>query len=154
MNAIKKLCTGKAPGSDGLTTDFYKHFSVEISPILAFVFNEVMENKTLSSSQRLAIITLIFKKGDHQDTANYRPISLTNCDYKILAYILAMCLEGLLPSIIHPNQTAYMKSCFIGTNIHSVQDVISDKTNSTGSIVLFLDFCKAFDSVNHVFLFT
>ncbi len=65
-----------------------------------------------------------------------------------------MHLEELLPSIIHPNQTAYMKSHFIGTNICSVQDVISDKTNLTGSIVLFLDFWKAFDSVNHLFLFT
>ncbi len=81
-------------------------------------------------------------------------ISLTNCNYKILAYILTMYLEELLPSVIHPNQTAYMKSHFIGTNIHSVQDVISHKTNSNGSIVLFLDFHKAFNSVNHVFLFT
>ncbi len=47
VNAIKKLHTGKAPGSDGLTVDFYKHFSAEISPILATVFNEAMENKTV-----------------------------------------------------------------------------------------------------------
>ncbi len=65
MNAIKKLHTGKAPGSDGLTADFYKHFSANLSSILAAVFNEALENKTLMNSQRLAIITLIFKKGDH-----------------------------------------------------------------------------------------
>ncbi len=41
----------------------------------------------------------------------------------------------------------------MGTNIRSVQDVISDLV-SLGMIVLFLDFCKAFDSVNHLFMFT
>ncbi len=58
-----------------------------------------------------------------------------------------------MPNIIHPNQTAYMKNRFIGMNIRSVQDVISDSISS-GTIVLFLDFCKAFDSVNHLFMFT
>ncbi len=84
---------------------------------------------------------------------NYCPISLTNCDYKILAYILMGRLDDFLPNIIHPNQTAYMKNRFIGTNIHSVQDVMSDSVSS-GTIVLFLDFHKAFDSVNHLFMFT
>ena len=46
-----------------------------------------------------------------------------------------------------------MKSRFIGTNIQSVQDVIST-SRDTGIIVLFLDFRKAFDTVNHLFLIT
>ena len=53
-----------------------------------------------------------------------------------------------MPEIIHSNQTAYMKNRFIGTNIRSVQDVIANQD----CIVLFLDFCKAFNSVNHLFL--
>ena len=100
----------------------------------------------------MAIIVLIFKKGDQQFIGDYRPISLSNCDYKILAYILTGRLEDFLPNIIHPNQIAYMKNRFIGTNIRLVQDVISDSISS-GMIVLFLDFCKAFDSVNHLFIF-
>ena len=38
--AIKSLCSSKSPGSDGLTADFYKHFSAEKAPILCTVFNE------------------------------------------------------------------------------------------------------------------
>ncbi len=83
---------------------------------------------------------------------NYQHISLTNCDYKILAYILVSYLEDHLLLLIHLNQTAYMKKRFIGTNIHSVQDVVSNVSH-TGTVVLFLDFQKAFDSVNHLFLF-
>ncbi len=46
-----------------------------------------------------------------------------------------------------------MKEHFIGTNIRSVQDFITDVKNKD-LVVLFLDFRKAFDSVNHLFLIT
>ncbi len=152
-NAIKHLRTGKALGCDGLTSNFFKFFQEELADILPSVFNKIYEDCTLSPLQKLAIIILLFKKGDTKIVGNYWPISLTNCDYKILAYILVSCLEDHLPLLIHPNQIAYMKKRFIGTNIHSVQDVILN-TSHTGTVVLFLDFQKAFDSVNHLFLFT
>ncbi len=101
--AIKRLRPGKSPGCDGLTVDFYKHFLEELVPILIDVFNAVFENKSLSSSQKMAIIVLIFKKGNEMLVGNYHPISLTNCDYKILAYILVGRLEDFLPSLIHLN---------------------------------------------------
>ncbi len=151
--AIKCLHLGKAPGSDELTADFYKHYSEYLVDVLVKVFNKIYGSKDLTPTQKLAIITLIFKKGDTSLVMNYWPISLTNCDYKILAYILVSHLEGSLPLLIHPNQIAYMKEHFIGMNIHSVQDFITD-TVDKDSVVLFLDFHKAFDSVNYLFLLT
>ena len=134
-----------------MTADFYKHFSEYLCDVLAVTFN-FFENKELSISQKIAIITLLFKKGDTALVGNYQPISLTNSDYKILAYILVAHLEHYLPSIIHPNQTVYMKEKFISTNIRPVQDYIN--FSSTNSVILFLDFRKAFDCVNHLFLLT
>ena len=78
---------------------------------------------------------------------NYRPISLTNTDYKILAYILTGHLEEHLPFLILPQQTAY-----IGTNICFIQDSIDHFCDSL-KIILFLDYHKAFDSISHDFLF-
>ncbi len=152
LAAIKCLHTGKSLGSDGITSDFYKHFDVELANILTIlVYNESLELGELPFSLRLAVIVLIYKKGDVRDAGNYCPISLTNCDYKILAYILTIHLEELLPHMIHSNQTAYMKKQFIGTNICLVQDIISASATHSG-IILFLDFKKAFDSINHVFM--
>ncbi len=115
--AIKKLHPGKAPGLDGLTADLYTHFSDQLCNILAGVYNEIFKNNSLSFLQRLAIIILLYKKGDNWLVENYLPISLTNTDYKILAYILTMCLDSLLVDVIHINQTAYMSQHFIGINI-------------------------------------
>ncbi len=150
---IKKLCPGKSPGSDGLTASFYKHFAELLSPVLEVVFNKIFDEKSLTFSQHLAIIILLFKKGDDSLLPNYRPISLMNTDYKIVAYILTVRLLPCLESLIHPHQTAYMPGCFIGTNIHFVQDTIDKIASENGNeLVLFLDFKKVFDSVSHNFL--
>ena len=78
------------------------------------------KNKILSPSMRRSVITLIHKKDDKTNIENYRPISLTNTDYRILAYVLAFRLQKVISSIVGPDQTAYVKNRFIGTNIHLI----------------------------------
>lgn len=63
----------------------------------------------MAYSQRLFLITLLFKKGDPQTLNNYRPISLTNNDYKIIAFIFDNRLQKILDKTIHINQLAYIK---------------------------------------------
>ena len=84
------------------------------------------------------MLTLIFKKGDRQLIKNYRPISITNIDYKIIAKILANRLHTVLPDLISHDQTAYIKGRTISQNI--VQNIIlyADK-HKLDTILLFLD---------------
>ncbi len=153
LEAIKQLHPGKSPGSDSLTSSFYKHFAENLAPILSMVFNKAFEIGSLSVNQYLAIIILLYKCGLQNVLTNYQPILLTNTDYKILAYVLTNRLELHLSFLISPQQTAYMKGCFIGTNIRSVQDFIDHSVEKDSShLVLFLDFHKAFDSISHNFL--
>ena len=153
MEAIKQLHPGKSPGSDGLTSSFYKHFAASVAPIFSTVFNKAFKIGSLSANQYLAIIILLYKCGLQNVLMNYQPISLTNTDYKILAYVLTNRLEPHLSFLISLQQAAYMKGHFIGMNIRSVQDFI-DHTIETDSshLVLFLDFWKAFESISHRFL--
>ncbi len=59
----------------------------------------------------------------------------------------------MLLEVIHPSQTAYMQGQFLGTNIRKVQDAIKwAESQNINSVILFLDFQKAFDSVSHIFL--
>ena len=85
--------------------------------------------------------------------ANYRPISLINADVKILTKVLANRLRYVLPSVIHPSQTA-IDSRKIDHNIHMIRDII-DYTNQHDEqgCLLFLDQEKAFGRVNQDFLF-
>ena len=118
------------------------------------VFNECFDNDELSHSQKQSVITLIFKKGNKEELKNYRPISLSNIDYKIIAFTLANRLQNVIGKIISPDQTSNIKNRFIGQNIRLVSDVIefSNEKNLDG-ILLSLDYEKAFDTAEHKFLF-
>ena len=152
-NVIKKLKCNKSPGLDGLSAAFYQTFLPTVGKLLVKVYNEALETGMLSCSQRQSVLTLIFKKGDREKLTNYRPISITTTDYKILAHTLANRLHNILGSIISTDQAGYVKKRFIGNNIRLVQDVIENakKTNTRG-LLLFLDFTKAFDSLEWTFM--
>ncbi len=155
LKAIGKLKTSKAPGNDGIIAALYKKFAGALAPVLVGVFNEAFESMDLPSSLKVAIIILLYKKDSKDEAGNYRPISLTNVDYKILAYVLTELLIPYLNDVIHSSQTAYILRRFIGMNIHKIQDVIDfAETNNKQWVILFLDFQKAFDSALHLFLMT
>ena len=124
LDAIKKLNCGKSPGLDGFTPDFFKIFVPFLSDLLARSFNKIFDSKKWPYSLAQAIIVLFFKKGNDKDLANYHPISLTNFDYKILAYVLTDKILPTLDGCVHPAQTAYMKGKSISTNIRKVQDAM------------------------------
>ena len=81
------------------------------------VFNASFPSGHLPPSLRRASITLLLKKGDRLDPKIWRPISLLNSDYKILARILAGRLSKVLQLLIHPDQTCGVQGRYIGENI-------------------------------------
>ncbi len=153
FNVIQKMKPNKSPGIDGLPVEFYKTFWYLIGDLLVDSYNEAFEKGRLSDSQNRSILSLIFKKGDRFLLKNYRPISLSTTDYKIIAFVLANRLHKVLDKIISPDQTGYVKKRFIGCNIRLVEDIIeyTEKFNLDG-VILFLDYEKAFDSLEWPFM--
>ena len=106
---------------------------------------EIFDNNEMSFSQKLAIMSLIHKKGDKHDLKNYRPISLTNSDYKIIAFIFTKRLQTVIGRLISKDQSAYIKGRYIGDNARLILDIFEYcNDNDQGGILLFLDFEKSF----------
>ena len=149
FNAIKEFKNNKSPGTDGFTAEFYKFFWPELKTEMTSSFNYAFQNGSLSISQRRGIISLIPKKNkDKTLLENLRPISLLNVDYKILTKAIAKRLEKVLPSIINPDQTGYVKGRYIGENIRLIQDLMFyTKMLDKPGVAIFLDFRKAFDTI-------
>ena len=82
--------------------------------------------KGISHSLHKAVITLIFKNGEKSVLKNYRLISLTNCDYKILTFVLAKRLQKVISKLISDNQSGYIKAIYIGINARLIMDIIEN----------------------------
>ena len=118
------------------------------------MFKNIFEKGGLTNTQRILIMSLLHKKGDTTNLNNYRPLSLTGVDYKILTYILAERVQKVLKQITNTDQKGFIKGRFIGYNIRLVQDTIEyAKIQNTTRVILFLDFKKAFDSLEWEFMY-
>ena len=117
-------------------------------------YSKSFDSGHLTPSQKQGTIILIPKKDkDLTDLKSWRPLSLLNNDYKILAKLLANRLRLTLTEIINPNQIGYMKDHFIGENTRLIANVIDYcKHTLQPSIILLADFGKAFDTINWNFL--
>ncbi|KAI9550744.1 hypothetical protein GHT06_004934 [Daphnia sinensis] len=158
--ALIAMKSNKSPGTDGIPYEFYVEFWDVIAPHFLDMFNHILEREALTSSQGQAAIRLIPKSSGPCGISNFRPISLLNCDYKVMASVLARRLRQTLSSTIGPHQKGGVPGRLIFDNLSLYRDVIQfvddrgchDSSNSSirgmGAAIVGVDFEKAYDLVN------
>ena len=154
FDTLKTMQPNKSPGLDGLPSEFYRVFWVDISDLLMEVYNYSFTQGKLSISQRRSIISLLPKKDrDLLKIKNYRPITLLTVDYKIIAKCIATRIKGVLKSLVHPDQSGFIQGRHIGDNIRTIIDIINHTANKKiPGAILLLDIEKAFDSLERLFM--
>ena len=147
--AISQMKRGKAPGCDGIITEFYMMNYRYIKDDLLDAINEGYREGKLHESALRGIISLIPKKG--QDTRKLnclRPISLLNCDYKFVEKCLANRLRPVLNEIIDEDQKGFLAGRNISCNIRRVLDTIQHTdSEELDGLIIQIDFMKCFDRV-------
>ena len=155
---VGTLKNNKSPGWDGLTSEFYKEFWDILRPILFKSFLESIDMDCMSPSQRIGIITLLPKPKTPMELAyikNWRPITLLNVDYKIFTHVIKNRILKALPSIISNVQSGFQagKSTIDNLILMSLTLEYFHNNPEEEGMLLQVDFEKAFDTVEHNFLF-
>ena len=151
--AVEKMQNNKTPGPDGIPKEFYERFWDILKDHMTELFNENYENTTMTESQKQAVLRLLYKKEERELLKNWRPISLLNVDYKIVATVMANRLRKVLPEIIHEDQTCGVPNRSIYENLFRLRDMTyNTRKNNTNMILVGLDQEKAFDRVDRTFL--
>ena len=155
LASIKKMASGKAPGDDGFSINFYKVFSSTLVEKLQRVFNEAKEKGHLPDSTNSSLITVLLKPDrDPLQCGSYRPISLLNSDRKIYAKIFAKRLDNILPNLIHTDQVGFVQSRQIADNMRKLLHTMHYANSSSDpTIAVSLDAEKAFDRIEWLYLF-
>ena len=149
----------KRGGVAKIPTFIYQILSNIIALPITILINESFLTKSFPSSLKMALVTPIFKKGDHTNPSNYRPISSLPIMSKIFETFMNDQLSTFLTShkLLNIRQFGFRKSHSCEQLLLSLLDVWKSKLDSSSPCyisALSLDVRKAFDSVNHQLLLT
>ncbi len=155
MNAAARtLKFGKASGSDGIPAESWKAVLTDGSPSCMKVMNfmnGLLNEGRMPSQWHEARVVAIYKKGDPTEASNYRPISLLQIGYKWFAQIILQRLKGAgAEKSIWATQFGFKSGCGTAEAIFLARRIIGKAwmLKSGGTIMMALDWAKAFDSIS------
>jgi hypothetical protein len=143
------------PGPDGMSNTYLKKLWHIIGPLILNAWNYSIETGELPPSHKNSILRLIPKQGkDHTYIKNWRPITLSNCDHKLITRTYNTRLLHVIGQYITPTQTAYIKGRNIADNLRLINAAVKlvECDNDINGVMIALDAQKAFDSVNHEYI--
>ena len=154
LRSTLDTCKDSSPGPDGIPYSLIKFTWPLFGPMLLDSWNYAIQTGSLTHSHEDSYLKLLPKEGkDLKQLKNWRPITLSNCDIKIITKSLANTLSRNLTRVISESQTAYMKDRQITDNLHIIQYAIEKSSDlDIPSMIVSLDAEKAFDSVEHWYI--
>jgi hypothetical protein len=147
--ALKSMNRCSAPGPDGFGPSFYSATWQTIgADVMDFLQSFQDDNVQLENVNR-SYMVLLPKKPDACTVDAFRPICLQNCRVKILSKILTTRLHTQIGQLVDLDQTGFIKGKSITENfVYAMELVQCCHKRKIPTLVIKLDFAKAFDTVN------
>jgi len=146
------LDTYKALGPDGTHPRVLSELAEELAKPVSIIYQQSWLTGEVPDDYRIASVTPIYKQGWKEDPGNYRPVSLTSVLGKIMERFILSALTGHVKDNqgIRPRQHRFMKGRSCLTNLISFYGQVTRLVDEGKAVdVVYLNFCKAFDTVPH-----
>ena len=151
-NLISGLKNGKASGPNSIPTTVLKHLNIDISTILADLFNLSFTTGVFPDKLNTSSVLPLFKKDSKLLCGNYRPISLLSNISKLLEKLMYSRLYSFLNiyNCITELQFGFRANHSTSHALVSITEQIREALD-TGHFAcgIFIDLQKAFDTVDH-----
>ena len=150
---LKHASLNKSPGLDGLSYEFYQTTWPLIKETFVRIIRCQLDRCRLTESNTFGATRLCSKVQGIPKVDELRPITLLNCDYKVLSKLLVLRMKPVLPKIIKSGQlcTVGKKNILFGVN-NVISSVLYANMKNVGACLMSLDFFKAYDRVYLPFL--
>ena len=147
---LRSTDPNKAPGPDKIHGKILKMCAKNLAVPLAMLFETSYYTCAIPNDWKCANVVPVFKKGSKSSVQNYRPISLTSLVMKIYERIIATEILSKVNGKIDNRQHGFLplKSCE-SQLIPFADNLAKCLNNGSRMDVIYFDFAKAFDLVNH-----
>jgi len=152
-NILINLKDETAARCDGVSIKILKHVVNYIIGPLTHIYNLSIKNSIFPEEFKLAVIKLIFKKGDKSCLNNYRPISMLSNFSKIFEKIIKNRLLRYLEKfkLLSKNQFGFRPGLGTENALYSATRFINYALeNNKKALAIFVDLSKTFDTVDHL----
>lgn len=149
---INALGVHKSPGIDGIRSVDIKNNADLFAPILCKIINLSLTDAKIPKHLKTAVVRPIYKSGLKNQLTNYRPISILPVLEKCLEGVVVNRLQSFIEkhSLINKSQYGFQKNKNTGQLLCEFANCINESLNKGHNVlVLFMDFSKAFDTLNH-----
>lgn len=152
---INGLKNTNAVGVDGISTKALKYAGEVIAEPLACLINKCFQQGYFPSIFKIAIVLPIYKKGDKQDSENYRPISLLCVISKVIERLILNRIMDFLTrfNLLSKFQHGFQQNKSTeSATLQLLQFLYSEIDKGYHVVGLFFDLSKAFDTLNIDFI--
>ncbi|MGQ3206061.1 MAG: reverse transcriptase domain-containing protein, partial [Sphingopyxis sp.] len=151
--ALQGCAHSKAPGLDGLPMEVYDRLWVELGRPLRAMLREALADTADPAPLAeflTGIITLVPKAGKPRDqVAGYRPITLLNCDVRLVARAVEDRLQLPLDLLVSPSQSAFILGRDISDSVQFHLGLLEYlQQRGSPAWLLLLDLAGAYDNVS------
>ena len=153
--AIDAIPNAAAPGPDKLPAAILKQCKEQLSLPIYLIWRKSLDTSEIPETLKRQGIVPIFKKGNKACPANYRPVSLTSHLIKLFERILRIKLVKYIEdnNLLSDDQHGFRerRNCLTQLLKH-IDNILRISESDDNADVIYLDFAKAFDKVDHKIL--
>ena len=147
---LRNIDCNKAQGPDNIHGVILKTCANSLAQPLSILFKLIYNTGILPAEWKRANVVPVFKKGVKENIENYRPISLTCITSKVMERIMYDELFSRTQHFIDSRQNGFLKNNSCAMNLTTlIESLSTNLLQNLPTDIIYFDFAKAFDTVNH-----
>lgn len=152
QNTFLMFRNSRSRDCDGIQIGPVKYVIHIVAPLLEYIYNLCFARGKFPHAMQLAVVSVIFKGGDNKEMSNYRPICILPVFSKGIEKLITDRMTAFCDkhNILTNSQFGFRKGRSTELALLSQKELILKAIeNKLLVLAIFVDFSKAFNSINH-----